>query len=175
MGAYLKLYGPTKSTNEALIKAIVYIGKNFGQYSNKKGLENAKYLKGGIKYIAKKHGRFRITAIKSMIYAKKKKGSDNKCWRFNKQTYAKAYAFIIDKLINCKKRDRNEVLTLLNNLYEETKRVDSNAERMCRNALIYWQVTLLNINSISSETNVAIDSRRIYDHIIASDKKIPKR
>lgn len=174
MGAYLKLDYNTTSTNKGLKKAITYIGKYNGKYAYKEGLKNSEYLKGGIKYVAKKFGRLRGNAIRSMIYAKNIKATGNKRWCFNKQTYVKAYHFIVKTLLKCQGGNREEVILLLKNLYNEAKQVDDGAEKVCSNALIFWQMKMLNINSLNSNKNVASESENIYNSIKKYDKPIPE-
>lgn len=174
MSRYLKLDYKTPGTNEALKEAIAYIGRYYGKHACESDIKNSEYLKDGVKYVARKFGRFRIKAIKTMIYAKKISGSDNRRWCFNKQTFVGAYGLIIEKLLERKGDDAKEVMMLLERLYNETKQHDPKAEKVCSNALIYWQMKILHVNSLHENSDVAYAAERMYKGVVNKDKQIPR-
>lgn len=174
MGAYLKL-DYSCSYNRGMRKALIYIGRNYGKHKHKNECTDYEYYNSGVEYVAKKFGRFRKNAIRYMVYPKKIKESNNKRWYFNKQIYVKAYSVIVDCLLKSKGDDRAEVLRLLTDLFIESKIIDPQAERVCSNALIFWQKKMLSVNCIHQNNATAIEANTILRDIEKSDKRIPRR
>lgn len=109
---YIKISYQTHSTNQALMKCIMYIGKYYG----KNKLDE---LEEGIAYLAKKVKGASKCSIKFMIYSKKIDKSQMREWRFKKKSYDRVYRYIINRLLNNKNGNREEALELLHGLYIE--------------------------------------------------------
>lgn len=174
MGAYLKL-DYSCSYNRGMKKALIFIGRCYGKHKHKNVCSDNEYYNSGVKFIAKKFGRFRNNAIKYMVYPKKIKNSNNKRWCFNKQIYVRAYSMIVDCLLKSKGDDRKEVLWLLTDLFIESKNIDPEAERVCSNALVFWQKRMLSVNSIHKDSVTATEANTILQGIEKFDQPIPRR
>lgn len=179
MAQYVKITSDVAgSSNGALRKAIIYIGKRHGKLANKEGYSSKEYFKCGRDFIAKKCGSFKKTAILRMVEPRRIKGSKAKQWCYNKQAYGKAYSYIISLLLKCPPEDKSYISSLLNMLYQDIRKElepGSAPERLCSNALIYWQKSMLSIHEIS--TNVSVDERqeagKILSKVKAGDKPLP--
>ena len=174
MGAYVKISYSSKITgnyNFGLRHSFVYIGRRYGKLANIEGLDDNQYLKEGIAYIAKKIGKYRKSAIKYMIYPKKIKDSINKQWCYHKQVYAKAYFLILEHLFNAPPKDMDYVYILLITLYYENCNSKNDVNKMCSDALLYWQKKMLylNRNDVTDGENSGILLRDILKY----DKMLP--
>ena len=171
MGAYVKISFSSQlagNYNSALSQSFIYIGKKYGKLANVPGLDDRRYLREGIAYIARKLGKYRKSAVNNMIYPKKIKNSINKQWCFHKGTYAKAYSLILDHLLKSPPSDMRYVRQLLIALY----RGDSGGgKKMCSDALIYLQKIMLSLNR-NHVTNGA-NSGIILRDVLKYDKPIP--
>jgi len=170
------------SCNKGLKAAIVYIGKRHGRLKFKEGRKTNKYFISGRNYIAGKFGALRKTAIQRMVYPENLKDPEDpkaKVWYYHKKLYWKAYRYIIRfLLLRCPLEDKEYVFTLLNELYQEvrenTKKGDE-LERMCSNALIYWQKSMLR----TYQTNGYVSNYKreeagiLLNKIIRVDKPLP--
>ena len=177
MSRYLKIEYNATTSDTGLKEALIFIGKHYVTNINvdyQKNHRESYYLKKGINYIAKLLGRFNRSAIKCMIFPKNMKGKENKEWWFNIKLYSKAYKLILQKLLETSHDEREEVLALLNKLYKSNPD-NPNIQRMCSDALIYWQMRMLNVNKVNPDYFKAKNSLEIYEKIKSVDKPIPKR
>lgn len=174
MGAYIKISSDKAgSCNSGLKQSIVYIGKKYGRLANKEGATSKQYLKSGIAFVAKKFGRMRHNAIKYMIFPKRIKNSTKKQWNFNKQTYARAFSLIVDYLLKAAPEDKEYVYDLLNKLYQDSSGYGDDVERICSDALIYWQKKMLSVNRNNPE--IGEDAGIMLRDIERYDKPLPQR
>ncbi len=171
MSAYLKLDYSTPSVNDSLKVAIVYIGKHYGKNANKKGLSEKQYLNSGIKYIAKKFGRFRVNAIKTMVYSQKSFGN-NRRWAFNKQVFARAYNLIIRTVKKIDGDDKDYILRQMSEWYNKYVAIDNKMDKSCRNIFIFWQTKMLHVNAAHPNQEVAISATKLYNNIVENDLPI---
>lgn len=135
MSTYIKISYKTKSTNQALLKCIMYIGKYYGK-------NDADLLKSGITYLSKKIGNASKRSIKFMIYSDNIKNSKMRQWRFKKNSYEQVYRYIIDRLINKNIGKRDEAVILLHDLYLENNS-DHSIDKVFSDILVLEQKDLL--------------------------------
>lgn len=135
MSSYIKISYPTNPTNQALMRCVMYIGEYYGK--NKKDK-----LDEGITYLAKKVKGASKRSIRFMIYSQKVNQSQMRCWRFKKNSFYRAYEYIINRLLNKKIGDRELALQLLHDLYiEQIKKWE--IEKNFSDILLYQQMEAL--------------------------------
>jgi hypothetical protein len=182
MADYLKIsypYSLNISFSKGLKDSLTYIGRHYGKLANKEGYKGKKYLNSGIKFIAKRFGRFCGTPIRLMIEAKRIKNSNNKQWCYNKRIYGDAFGYIVELLRKRLPNDGVYVRELLNNLYrnicKESER-GSELARLCSNALLFWQKEMLNLRQAGS--NISDNDKgwagKILRRIDEVDKPLPQ-
>jgi hypothetical protein len=170
---YLKVSSFTGgSSNSGLKRAITYIGKCYCRRAKKN------YYEYGIKFIAKKFGRFRKNAIRRMVDPLKIKNSDAKQWCYHRQIYGKVYGQIIKLLDKSPPSDKEYVKELLHSLYQDickNTELGSRLAHLCSDALIFWQKDMLDLQKIKSNISIndRVDVAKILKQIAEFDKPLP--
>lgn len=113
---YVKISYRSNGSNQALIKAISYIGKYYYHHTDN-------YYKDGITYLAKKVRGASKRSIKLMINQRKiKNNSYVRQWCFKYRVYRRVYRYILQCLVNGKYGDKEEAKEILHSLYFELKK-----------------------------------------------------
>ena len=115
MSMYVNISYPTKDENEILKECIKFIGKKYGK-------DQRDLLDSGVAYLAKKVKGASKRSIKFMYRSKKIKGSDSRQWKFKKNSYERAYRYIIYILSNDDNDGIKKVAGMLKLLYLQRKK-----------------------------------------------------
>lgn len=133
MSSYVKISYKTKGRNRALEECIKFIGRLYG--NNKKNDD----LEAGITYLAKKVKGASRTSIKYMIESKKINNSGARQWLFKKNSYDRAYRYIVYRMLKGDAQHKEDALKLLKILYAQVKKEDPKAAEILSNILVPQQ------------------------------------
>jgi len=181
------------SYNNGLKKAIICIGKYYGNLDRKKKYKNDKYLKCGIDYITKHCGRkkepIRLMlqrcrkrkTVQLMIQEEVVKKSGK--WCFHKTRYEETYRYIIrllnKLLIKLHKKgfsnDKLYIVEILKILYQDIGKImneNNGLTRVYSNALILMQKEMLEFHR--KNRHVEEEDRIKAGDIIETIKKLDK-
>ena len=132
---YINISYPTKTTNQALFKCIMYIGKYYGNNEND-------IFDSGVTYISKKVKGATKRSVRFMVFPKSIKKRKAKQWKFKKKAYDRCYRYIINRLLNKKEGNREEAIELLHNLFRE-ENVWGDYSKCISDILVFEQKELL--------------------------------